>query len=70
MIKLFRKLADRMRSYNRMRAMRKFYVEYEIRYKDDVAHYFAIEILAYSYEHARKTLDEDIQIKIVKLKRM
>ena len=70
MIQLFRKLTDRIRGYNRMAAMKKFYVEYEIRYQQDVAHYFAIEIFATSYEDARKRLNNDIKIQVVKLKKL
>lgn len=68
MIKLFRKLTDRLRSNDRLYAMKRFYVEYVITYKDDVAHYFAIEIFATSEADARRRLESDFKVNIHKIK--
>jgi hypothetical protein len=69
MIQLFRKLTDRIRATNRLYAMRHYHVEYIITFKDEVAHYFAIEILAYSERDARKRIAEDIKIKVHQVKK-
>lgn len=69
MIHLFRKLTDRIRNQDRLQAMRHYRVEYIIQFKEEVAHYFAIEILAYSERDARKRIAEDIKISVHSVKK-